>query len=194
MLTPLEPIDLSRRSLLKTGLAGTVLLATGSLMAQLQGCTTSAVSPATGNGALRLFRAQDEKILRACVPVILAGAFPPQRQAALDTFLPRLDEFLYNTNTANHTALHQLFDALDMRLTRFAVAGLWGDWNTQSDADIEHFLARWRDSSINQFRLGYAQLTQAVNLVWYAWPGALDNERYPGPPEHIPTPPGGARA
>lgn len=189
MQSPLEPVTLSRRSILKTGMLGTVMLVGASALAQLQGCasvTTTAAS--TSNNPWKLLRPKDRAILGAVAPIALGNAFPQDRQAALDTFLPQVDSFLFSTSTANHAALHQLFDLLDLGVTRVLLTGVWGSWENLSDEQVDDFLNGWRDSSMNQLRLGYAQLTQVLSLVWYAQPANIPTSIYPGPPAHIPMP------
>lgn len=186
----LEPVTLSRRSILKTGLLGTVMLVGASTFAQLQGCATvpTTSTRSTDTHTWKLLRPKDRAILGAVAPIALANAFPQDRQATLDTFLPQVDNFLFSTSTTNHAALHQLFDLLDLGITRVLLTGIWGSWETLSDEQVEGFLNGWRDSSLNQLRLGYAQLTQVLNLVWYAQPENIPASIYPGPPAHIPMP------
>lgn len=185
----LEPAALSRRSFMKTGVLGSVMLVGASTIAQLQGCATLPATEADGSPTTwKLLRPKDRAILGAIAPVALAGAFPQDRAATLDTFLPQVDTFLFSTSQANHEALHQMFDLLDMRITRVLLTGAWSSWDTISDEQVEDFLNSWRDSAMNQLRLGYAQLTQVLNLVWYAQPANITNSVYPGPPQHIPTP------
>ena len=179
----LEPVTLSRRSVLRVGLGTTALFATGALL----GACQPAIRPSadTGGYAFQVLRPKDIAILGAITPVVLDGLFPADRARANAAFMPSLDRFLFSTNTMNHEVLHQLLDLLDVRLVRWAMTGLWSDWQTADDADIESFLQGWRDSSIGQLRAGYAQLTQIINLVWFALP---DNTAsiYPGAPRHAP--------
>lgn len=184
----LERVTLSRRSILKTGLIGTTLLAGASTLAQLQGCQSTLSTTSTEASAWRVLRPKDRVIMGAIAPVALAKAFPEDRTAALDKFLPQIDTFLFSTSITNHAALHQLFDFLDMGITRVMLAGLWQPWEKLSDAQVEGFLESWRGSAINQLRLGYAQLTQVLSLVWYAQPENVPASLYPGAPQHIPTP------
>jgi hypothetical protein len=116
---------------------------------------------------------------------VLDGMYPSNRAGANAIFMPQLDAFLFSTNTVNHDALHQLLDLLDIRVIRWAMTGLWSDWEKADDASIDTFLQRWRDSSVGQLRAGYAQLTQIINLVWFA---QADNTAplYPGAPRHVP--------
>lgn len=185
----LEPAALSRRSFMKTGVLGSAMLVGASIVAQLQGCASLPATEADGSPtSWKLLRPKDRAILGAVAPVALAGAFPQDRSTALNTFLPQVDTFLFSTSKANHEALHQMFDLLDMRITRVLLTGAWSSWDSITDDQVESFMASWRDSSMNQLRLGYAQLTQVLNLVWYAQPTNISNVIYPGPPQHVPTP------
>lgn len=190
-ISALEPVTLSRRSILKTGMLGTMMLVGASTLAQLQGCASvpaTSASTSTNNKSWKLLRPKDRAILGAVAPIALGNAFPQDRQAALDTFLPQVDNFLFSTSTANHAALHQLFDLLDLGVTRVLLTGVWGSWENLSDEQVDDFLNGWRNSSMNQLRLGYAQLTQVLSLVWYAQPTNIPTSIYPGPPAHIPMP------
>lgn len=185
----LEPAALSRRSFVKTGVLGSVMLVGASTVAQLQGCASLPATDSDGNPtSWKLLRPKDRAILGAIAPVALAGAFPQDRAATLDTFLPQVDTFLFSTSKGNHDALYQLFDLLDLRVTRVLLTGVWSSWGNIQDDQVEDFMQSWRDSSMNQLRLGYAQLTQVLNLVWYAQPANISPTIYPGPPKHEPTP------
>lgn len=188
-ITLLEPAALSRRSFIKTGVVGSMMLVGASTVAQLQGCATLPATEADGSPtSWKLLRPKDRAILGAIAPVALAGAFPQDRAATLDIFLPQVDTFLFSTSKANHEALHQMFDLLDMRITRVLLTGAWSSWDNIRDEQVEDFMNSWRGSSMNQLRLGYAQLTQVLNLVWYAQPANITHAIYPGPPQHVPTP------
>ena len=177
----LEPVTLSRRSVLRVGLGTTVLFATGTLLGACQ--PTGNASMAGAETPFRVLRPTDIAILGAITPVVLDGMYPPDRARANATFMPQLDRFLFSTNTMNHEVLHQLLDLLDIRVIRWAMTGLWSDWQDADDASIDAFLQRWRDSRVGQLRAGYAQLTQIINLVWFAQP-ANTASLYPGAPRH----------
>lgn len=181
---PLEKITLSRRSVLRTGLVGTLMLGGVSALSTLQGCQQTPLLPPP-NDNFRVLRPRDRVILGAIAPVVLAGAFPQDRPPAVQTFLPQIDSFLFSTNTVAHDALHQLFDALDTRPVRWALTGIWSRWEDVTDDQVEALLTRWKSSSIKQLRIGYGQLSQIINLVWYAQP-ANTRDIYPGSPDHNP--------
>jgi len=89
--TALPPVDQGRRDFLRLGMTGTLVLSTVSFTAMLSGCAS--VPPAAG---LRVLRAPDVVILRALMPVVLAGALPSDdsRERVLDESINLLDGLL----------------------------------------------------------------------------------------------------
>lgn len=159
--------DASRRQFLKVGVLGAIALSTVSTAALLSGCST----PPAARG-FRLLRESDLKVLRALVPVVLAGALPDGEAGkdALEDTLHTLDNFLFGTSRAGHKQIGQLFDLLSMPATRYTVAGLSNDWDKSSPADITAFLDKWRHSRFQMLRAGYMGLTQMINMIWYLQP------------------------
>lgn len=160
---------LTRRQFLRVGAAGSLALAAVSSTALLTGCSSPTV--ATG---YRLLRDNDLKVLRALIPVVLAGELPEGegRNAAVEETLHTLDSFLSGTSVASQKQLAQLFDLMSMPLTRYAVVGLSDDWDKASPADIASFLEHWRASRFELLRAGYVALTQTLNMMWYLQPRA----------------------
>lgn len=160
--------ELSRRNFLRTGVFGTLALSTISVSAMLTGCS----SPPAATG-FRLLRENDLRVLRALLPVVLAGALPASgRTAAAEATLHSLDEFLYGTSIAGHKQVSQLFDLLAMPFTRYTMAGLSRDWDKSSEQDLNGFLDKWRYSRFQLLRAGYQGLTQLIVMSWYLQPEA----------------------
>ncbi|QBF24659.1 twin-arginine translocation pathway signal protein [Pseudomonas tructae] len=171
---PVNPA-LSRRGLLKFSLGASALLATTGLSASLSGC--SAQTPANGFICLR---DNDLPILQALIPVVLAGT---QAAANRDALLLRLDNKLAALSPAMLKLTRQLFDVLAMAVTRGPLTGIWGSWDNASSAQIEAFLQRWQDSSLNLLRMGHASLLQLLHMAWYELPDSWAHCGYPGPPK-----------
>ncbi|MDD1013933.1 twin-arginine translocation pathway signal protein [Pseudomonas rubra] len=171
---PVHPA-LSRRGLLKFSLGASALLATAGLGASLSGCSVQ--TPASGFICLR---ANDLLILQALIPVVLAGTQAADKRDAL---LLRLDNKLTALSPAMLKLTHQLFDVLAMAVTRGPLTGIWGSWDSASSAQIEAFLQRWQDSSLNLLRMGHASLLQLLHMAWYELPDAWAHCGYPGPPK-----------
>jgi len=162
-----QPDNESRRQFLRVGFLGALALSTVSTAALLTGCST----PPAAKG-FRLFRESDLKVLRALVPVVLAGALPvgDSAQAAVEETIHTLDNFIFGTSRAGHKQIGQLFDLLSMPATRYAVVGLSDDWDKSSPEAINAFLARWQTSRFQMLRAGYMGLTQMINMSWYLQP------------------------
>lgn len=169
---------LSRRTFLKAGSLGSVLLATGSATALLTGCASP--QPAAGHAFLR---EQDIRVVRALIPVVLAGAIPTGAgaAAAIDKTLKSLDSFIGSTSPGAMAPLYQLFDLLSLPPARITLARLWSDWPDASPEDLEAFLLRWRDSSIGMFRAGYAGLVKIITASWYLLPESWPATGYEAP-------------
>ncbi|CAK9891825.1 MULTISPECIES: hypothetical protein [Pseudomonas] len=166
---------LSRRGLLKFSLGASAFLATAGLGASLSGC--SAQTPASGFITLRQ---NDLPILHALIPVILAGTPAADSRDAL---LRRLDNKLAALSPAMLKLTRQLFDVLAMAVTRGPLTGIWGSWDNARSTQIEAFLQRWQDSSLNLLRMGHASLLQLLHMAWYEMPESWAHCGYPGPPK-----------
>ncbi len=176
MTTSLPPSPtLSRRGLLKFSLGASAFLATAGLGASLSGC--SAQTPASGFITLRQ---GDLPILYAVIPVILAGTAAPNTREAL---LHRLDTKLASLSPAMLKLTRQLFDVLALPVTRGPLTGIWGSWENASSEQIEAFLRRWENSSLNLLRMGHASLLQLLQMAWYEMPESWAHCGYPGPPK-----------
>lgn len=166
---------LSRRGLLKFSLGASAFLATAGLGASLSGC--SAQTPA--NGFITL-RQGDLPILRAATPIVLAGTAAAQN---LEAVLHQLDSNLANLSPAMLKLTLQLFDVLALPVTRGPLTGIWGSWENASSEQIQAFLRRWENSSLNLLRMGYASLLQLMQMAWYETPQSWAQCGYPGPPK-----------
>ncbi|UTW06181.1 twin-arginine translocation pathway signal protein [Pseudomonas benzenivorans] len=175
---PTEAPELSRRSLLKVGLAGSMLLAGAGLTATLGGCSRS--TPPNGFAVLR---AADLPFLRALIPVLLEGAVKPaQMPQAVDGTLESLDYSLAHLSPEMRGLTLQLFDVLALPITRGPLTGVWGGWQGASTAQLRTFLERWQNSSFDLLRMGHASLLQLVLMAWYSRAESWSQCGYPGPP------------
>jgi hypothetical protein len=164
-----RPESESRRHFFRVGFMGALALSTASAVAVLAGCST----PPTAKG-FRVLRDSDLKVLRALIPVVLAGAMPAGDAAKplIEETMHALDAFIYGTSRAGHKQIGQLFDLLSMPATRYAVAGLHEDWDKSSVADITAFLERWKTSRFDMLRGAYTGVTQMIVMNWYMQPRA----------------------
>ncbi|WP_263143741.1 twin-arginine translocation pathway signal protein [Pseudomonas sp. RIT-PI-AD] len=169
---------LSRRGLLKVGLLGGALLGSAGLAASLGGCSASGPAP-----GFRCLRAGDLDLLRALIPVVLAGAVAaPRMPEAVSGTLASIDRNLDHLSPEMLKLSLQLFDVLVLPLTRGPLTGIWGAWANASAEDLRRFLERWRDSSIGLLKMGHGSLLQLVSMSWYGRPESWAHCGYPGPP------------
>lgn len=163
----LPPADAGRRDFLRTGLLGALALSTVSFSAVLTGCASA--PPAKG---LRVFRDSDLPVLRAVMPVILAGAMPTDASLPkiLEESIISLDGLLAANSRAGQKQVQQLFDLLTFAPTRYAVAGLDTDWAHASPEAVNAFLDKWRHSRVGLLRGGYIALCQMMAMNWYLQP------------------------
>lgn len=174
MSAALDHTGLSRRGMLKLGIGATLFLSTASLV----GCSASA--PASG---FELLRASDLPFLRALIPVILDGALAKTPESvAIDATLRSLDHSLSALSPEMRKLTRQLFDVLEMAVTRGPLTGIWGAWENATSTQIGDFLRRWEHSSLNLLRQGHASLLQLVLMAWYSRSEAWAACGYPGPP------------
>jgi len=158
-----------RRDLLRFSLGASAFLAGASLV----GC--SAQTAASG---YQVLRDDDLPLLRALIPVVLAGT-----QASEHLVLHSLDHKLAALSPEMLKLTRQLFDMLSLPLTRGPLTGVWGAWAQASPAQVTAFLQRWQDSSLNLLRMGHASLLQLLQMAWYERPESWTACGYPGPPK-----------
>ncbi len=160
----------TRRTVLKAGLGGTVLLALGGTAALL-----------IGRDPVR----DREQVLRAVIPAFLDGALPhdePQRSAAVTAALNDTLTALNGLTPATQHELAQLFALLAIAPLRRVLAGVPVDWSKASVAEVSEFLRSWRTHRLGLLQGGYHGLHELVTGPWYAQPAHWEAIDYPGPP------------
>lgn len=180
----LSPADLSRRDFLRTGIAGSALLAAGSAAALLSGCDRR---PATAMG-YRVLRADDIPMLRKVLAAALDGALPEDvdaQERAIDGALSSLDLLLHDTSDGVRGVFLPLFDLMTVPVTRGPLFGLWMAWGRAGVGDAVRVLDRLATSRTETLRGAYNGLTTLVSLAWYLDEKHRDGARYPGPPRKI---------
>lgn len=169
---------MSRRSLLKVGIGGAVVLATA-------GVATSVVvhnKQSVAEGFKQL-RTKDVPMLTAVIGVILQGrSAGPVTQSQIDTALKRMDVSLDHLSPALLKQTLQLFDLLTLNVSRSLATGIWRPWEQASAAQVQSFLTRWESSRFGLFQQGYSALAKLTLVAWYSAPDAWEGCGYPGPP------------
>lgn len=175
----------TRRTWLKTGLAGSLLLGAAWWLRQ----------PLDRWGRAALVRgapleAAMDEVLPALLPLVLAGALPQEpaaRQAALARGQAGVHTAVAALSAAAQREVAELFALLTLAPTRIALAGVRSPWAQASEAELRDFLEGWRHSSIGLLRSGYQALHDLMLGAWYADASQWGAIGYPGPPE-IPRP------
>jgi hypothetical protein len=166
----------SRRQFIKVGIAGAALFAAARYLDR------PLAAPASG------YRVLDENsaaIMRALIPVVLAGSLPTEeiaRVRAISETLAAFDRAVSGLAPAVQDELTQLFSFLNFAPTRIAFAGLLAPIDEAPSEDIKAFLTRWRHSRFDVQRQGYEALTQLIQASWYDNPSSWKAIGYPGPP------------
>lgn len=174
--------DPARRRLLKTGIAGSLLLAASATL-------TSACArrePEAPGAAKRAFLTpRDGSIVRALTPVLLEGSLPAgaaERAAAVEDVVSAFDGTVAAMPAAVRAELRELFDLLGMSVTRALLAGVWTSWDRASAQDVAGFLEDWKTSRFNLFRSAYFALHDLIASGWYGNEKSWARIGYPGPP------------
>lgn len=160
----------TRRTVLKAGLGGAVLLALGSTAALL-----------IGRDPVR----DREQVLRAVIPAVLDGALPldePQRAAAISAALNDTLVALAGLAPETQRQLAQLFALLAIAPLRRVLAGVPVNWSSASVAEVSAFLRSWRTHRLGLLQGAYHGLHELVIGPWYAQPAHWEALGYPGPP------------
>lgn len=175
-----QHLPLSRRSFLRLGVLGTTAVATTGVIGSLSGCS----SPSGSAPGFSFLRSGDLQLFTALIPVVLGDMVHSDShnyQALAVNILKGVDGACANLGVKAQTEIHKLLDLLDGRITRWLTTGIYGDWNKVSPADMNHFLLRWRDSSISPFNAGYRVLSKLVAVSYFALPESRQQAGYPGP-------------
>ena len=171
------PLLVSRRTLLKMGVAGAAAL----LMARW---LYTAASAASETPPARRLDAYARAILAAVTPVMLDGALPSgaEGEAALREALAGVEQAIAGLPPAAREELDELFSLLAFAPTRCLVAGVWKPWPEATRESVAAFLASWRGSRFSLLRSAYGALHQIILGAWYGIPRSWGTIGYPGPP------------
>lgn len=171
---------LHRRDVLKTGLLGGTLLATGSSLALLSGCSSN---DGPAEGYLHL-RQRDVDLLLPLTGVVLAQALK-KSAASADTALKAYDKVLDGAMPGTRATLFQLFDLMQLGAARWFITGTWAHFNAQDSETLTHTLQGWFTLDRSLSRMAWKGLVQPLMFAWFAQPAAGLSTGYPGPPQRV---------
>ena len=172
---------INRRGFLKLGAAGSALLATGSSLALLTGCSSNTEGPAEG---YRYFRQQDVELLTPLVGAVLGPALAAAGATAADG-MKAYDDLLEGAMPGTRDTLFQLLDLMQLGAARWFLTGSWAHFAEQNDEQLQQTLADWSAKTNGIARMAFKGLTQPIFMAWYVKPAAAKSTGYPGPPMHV---------
>jgi hypothetical protein len=153
---------ITRRQLIKTGMAGSVVLLAAGLLA-----TPQPDLPVASQDHHVFLQAGDEQIIRSLAPVMLGMAGLP-----LQAIVRGVDVAISNLLPAVQQELRQLFDLLGNRWGRRWLAGLHRPWAQATPDDLAAFLRRWQQSPFLLLRSGFQALHALINAAWFGNPAS----------------------
>ena len=129
---------------------------------------------------------QNPQVEKRWVTYSLLPMQPTERKDSLDSLLTAVSTSVSGLNGASREQLARLLAALDYRITRWVLTGLWKPLQEASVEEIDIFLNNWRKSSTGRFNLAYRTLTRLLANNWFAMPANYRQSSYPGPPSWAP--------
>lgn len=165
---------LSRRQFIRTGVAGSLVLAFAGAFNQ----PFAAMPRSLSDG--------EREMLAAVVAVFLAGALPDNaeaRQTIVARTVDGIARAVSGLSLATQKEISELFGLLVLPPGRLLAAGLAKPWRDASATDVAGFLESWRASRLGLLQSGYAALHDLTFGAWYARPDSWEAIGYPGPPE-----------
>ena len=167
----------TRRQFIKVGIAGAALFAAARYLDRPR------AGPA---GAYRVLDEGSARMVRALIPVVLAGSLPgeeAEQARAVGEVLAAFDRAVSGLAPAVQQEIAQLFSFLNFAPSRLAFTGSWAPLDELPRQEIKDFLTRWRHSRFDLQRQSYEALTQLIQASWYDNPSSWRAIGYPGPPE-----------
>ncbi len=150
-----------RRTLLKAGLAGGVLLA-------VAGTGLALLQPARREGRLT---ETGRTLFTALAPAVLAGLLPAEaaaRQQAVADLLPRVETAINGMPPAMQAEVDELLTIAGSSLGRLSLVGLASPWATASSEQIQSALRGMRDSSLALRQQAYHALRDLTNGGYFS--------------------------
>jgi hypothetical protein len=167
-------METSRRTFLKAGALGALLLATG-------GGIYRATHPPVPQRFVLDGEARDA--LHAVIPAILAGVLPDgqPRESAIAATTERVHQAILGLPLATQKEVQDLFGLLALAPARRVLTGVSGGWANASARQVASFLQDWRLHRLGLLRSAYQAMHDLVLGSWYADPSSWAAIGYPGP-------------
>lgn len=162
----------SRRTFLKIGLAGAIVLATaGGVYRITKGPAPPGRFTLDGEG---------RAALRAIVAAVLLGTIPANPQA-VDIAIARMQETIAGLPLSTQKEIQNLFGLLAFAPTRRFLAGVPRPWTEATPDEVAAFLQSWRMHRFAMLQTAYHALHDLIFGGWYADESTWATIVYPGP-------------
>lgn len=172
-------METSRRSFLKAGALGALVLAAGG------GIYRYTHPPAPAGFVLD---GEARAALHAVVPAILAGMLPaaaPARAQAVAATAERVNRTILGLPLATQQEVQDLFGLLALAPARRLLTGIPHGWREATDAEVGAWLQDWRTHRLALLRTAYQALHDLVLGSWYSDAANWAAIGYPGPMKEL---------
>jgi hypothetical protein len=166
----------TRRSFLKVGVAGALLLAAGGAAYRWSQPAATPNRFTLDNDALA--------VLSAVIPAMLGPVLPADataRAAAVQATAGHVRDAILGLPLATQKEVQDLFGLLALGPARRLLAGVSGGWSQAAPREVEDFLQGWRTHRLATLQIAYLAMHDLIFGAWYADPAAWDFIGYPGP-------------
>ena len=167
-------METKRRSFLKAGALGALVLAAGG------GIYRSVHTPRPQRFVLD---GEARAALGAIVPAMLAGALPTEqgaRKSAIDSAIAGVHTAISNLPRAVQKEVQELFGLLALAPARRLLTGVTTGWENADPQEVTAFLQDWRGHRFALPRTAYGALHALTFGAWYAQPASWSAIGYPG--------------
>lgn len=167
----------SRRTLIKAGLAGQLLLGVGSLRAQVvRQLETLPASEET------FLTPADRHLYAKLIPEFLGDAWSLEQDgAALSAMINAIEEIILGLTPSVQVEVRELLDLLAIKPVRYLLTGIYHIENANSE-QVQAWLVGWQSSRFTLLRTAFKGLHQPIMGAWYGQPASWADIGYPGPP------------
>ncbi len=172
---------LSRRTFIKTGLLGGILLGGAWGFYQF---TRPKEQSLLNQFSLELLDKEAAEIITKIAPAILLSELSERERSLMppEKLVAAVEMVIAGFPEAVQKEILQLFNLLSLSPTRYLTTGIWS-WRDATENDIEVFLQKWRSSSWQLFRSAYLALVKLIMAAWYGTDESWTEIGYPGPPK-----------
>jgi hypothetical protein len=172
-------METKRRSFLKAGALGALVLAAGG------GIYRAVHTPRPQRFVLD---GEARAALGAIVPAMLAGALPTEpaaRKAALTQTIEGVHTAISNLPLSVQKEVQDLFGLLALAPARRLLTGVSSGWEQADPQEVSAFLQDWRLHRFALLRTAYGALHDLSLGAWYAQAASWAAIGYPGPMKEL---------